>query len=72
MILPQKVNSLALFGSGMCTIIGGIVIWKDGIGGEKADHVQDADADLKDKVYIVTGANTGTICCLSDLILYFL
>ena len=64
MHLPPKVKRLGFLGSGICTVIGGVVIWKDAIGGDKAvEHITEKKKhevkDLQDKVFIVTGANTG-------------
>ena len=59
---PPKMKKFAVIGSGLCTLVGGVVIWKDRVRGDKLSSVVDdsvSEKDLQDKVYIVTGANTG-------------
>jgi len=55
-------RKLALVGGVSCTVIGGVVIWKDSIAGQKVEQIKTEKQlikDVKGKVFVVTGANSG-------------
>ena len=74
MQLPWKLKALGLTGGMVCTFTGGAVLLKDAVGGTQYDKAGDESADakakadiskkLENKVYIVTGANSGTLTTL--------
>ncbi len=68
--MSGRARGLLTVGSVACSIIGGVVIWKDSIAGEKFDKDRDKEdlitvkkvrESAKDKVYVVTGANSGKV-----------
>lgn len=53
---------MALLGGAACTMFGGLVLWKEKIGGQKLDFVKtpkEIKDEIENKVFIVTGANSG-------------
>ena len=64
MQLPRRARSLLLLGGSACTMIGGVVLWKDALAGDKYVNKDESSKEKKTKsqegrVFIVTGANTG-------------
>ena len=60
--LPTRAKRLALLGGAACTMFGGLVLWKEKIGGQKLDFVKtpkEIKDEIENKVFIVTGANSG-------------
>jgi hypothetical protein len=66
--LPRRAQILIATGGVACSVVGGVVLWKDRIAGKKfeenneGDQIpkeQDRKKEYKDKVFIVTGANSG-------------
>jgi len=60
--LPSRAKKLALMGGAACTMFGGLVLWKETIGGQKLEFVKTSKEikdDIENKVFIVTGANSG-------------
>ena len=60
--LPSRAKKLALLGGAACSMLGGLVLWKETIGGNKLEFVK-SDKEIKEevenKVFVVTGANSG-------------
>lgn len=66
MRLPGRAQGLLAAGGALCTAVGGIVIWKDRLGGDVFASRDAAEAERPDrvgsqegKVFVVTGANSG-------------
>jgi len=60
--LPSRARKLALLGGAACTMFGGLVLWKETIGGQKLEFVKstkEIKEEIENKVFIVTGANSG-------------
>ena len=60
--LPSRAKKLALVGGEGCTLIGGLVLWKETISGRKLEHVKSSkeiETNIENKVFVVTGANSG-------------
>ena len=60
--LPSRVRKIALLGGAACTMFGGLVLWKEAIGGQKLEFVKtkkEIKEEIENKVFIVTGANSG-------------
>lgn len=60
--LPTRAKRLALLGGAACTMFGGLVLWKETIGGKKLEFVKtpkEIKDEIENKVFIVTGANSG-------------
>jgi len=60
--LPSRAKKLALLGGAACTMFGGLVLWKEAIGGQKLEFVKSSKEikeDIENKVFVVTGANSG-------------
>jgi hypothetical protein len=57
MQLPQRLRGFLLAGGTVCSVVGLTVVWKDWVGGDT--YKPKVEADIKDKVVLVTGANTG-------------
>ena len=73
MQLPLRARRLLLLGGSACTMIGGIVLWKDSLAGEKYVNKEEPKVEKRtksqeDKVFIVTGANTGKFVLFSQLL----
>lgn len=59
MRLP-KLSALVWSGAGVCTLAGGLVIWKDFISGSPEQQFKDKKVKSQEgKVFVVTGANSG-------------
>merc|ERR1712066_597339 len=67
--IPGKAQAIIATAGVTCSVIGGVVLWKDIVGGGQFDKEAKQDDTIagkkryretcKDKVYIVTGANSG-------------
>jgi len=60
--LPSRAKKLALLGGAACSMLGGLVLWKEAIGGKKLEFVKsekEIKEEVENKVFIVTGANSG-------------
>lgn len=63
--LPARAKRLLVAAGAACSIIGGTVLIKDAVGGDKYEKIGEEEAkkklvdSIKNKVFIVTGANTG-------------
>jgi len=60
--LPSRARALALVGGGLCTMIGGVVLWKDTVAGRKYEYVkseEEISQAVEGKTFVITGANSG-------------
>jgi len=60
--LPSRAKTLALVGGAVCTMFGGVVLWKEALAGKKYEHIKeekDIKAAVDGKVFVITGANSG-------------
>ena len=46
--IPSRMRKLALLSGATCTIIGGVVIWKDSIAGQKVEQIKTEKQLIKD------------------------
>ncbi len=54
--IPSRMRKLALVGGVSCTVIGGVVIWKDSIAGQKVEQIKTEKQlikDVKEKHFMV-------------------
>ena len=60
--LPSRARKIAMLGGAGCTLIGGIVLWKESISGQKLEYEKtnkEIQTKIENKVFVVTGANSG-------------
>ena len=60
--LPSRARKIALLGGAGCTLIGGLVLWKEAISGQKLEYGKtnkEIQTNIENKVFVVTGANSG-------------
>ena len=51
-----------MVGGGLCTMIGGVVLWKDTVAGRKYEYVkseEEISQAVEGKTFVITGANSG-------------
>jgi len=62
MEIPTRLKNLALLGGAACTMLGGVVLWKDTVAGKKVESVKtekQLQEEVEGKVFVVTGSNSG-------------
>ena len=60
--IPSRARKLALLGGVGCSLLGGVVLWKESISGSKLEYTKSSkeiQENIEKKVFIVTGANSG-------------
>ncbi len=57
--LPRRAKILLTAGGVVCTAAGGIVLWKDMLGGDTDTGAKVHTKSQEGNVYVVTGANSG-------------
>ena len=60
--IPSRARKLALLGGVGCTVLGGVVLWKETVSGRKLETIKspkEIQENIEKKVFIVTGANSG-------------
>ena len=60
--IPSRARKVALLGGVGCTVLGGLVLWKETISGRKLESIktsQEIQENIEKKVFVVTGANSG-------------
>ena len=60
--IPSRARKVALLGGVGCTVLGGLVLWKETISGRKLESIKtskEIQENIEKKVFVVTGANSG-------------
>ena len=67
--IPSRMRKLALLSGATCTIIGGVVIWKDSIAGQKVEQIKTEKQLIKD---VQERHFIGYLCRLLTILFYIL